>query len=39
VLAKFPRSSDDIDVVRWEAVALKLAQRVGIGCRRTDWSW
>jgi serine/threonine-protein kinase HipA len=30
VLAKFPRSSDEIDVVRWEAMALKLAQRAGI---------
>jgi len=30
VLAKFPRNSDELDVVRWEAVALKLAQRAGI---------
>jgi serine/threonine-protein kinase HipA len=30
LLAKFPRNSDEIDVVRWEAVALKLAQRAGI---------
>ena len=30
VLAKFPRNSDEIDVVRWEAVALKLAQRAGV---------
>lgn len=30
VLAKFPRNGDEIDVVRWEAVALSLAQRAGI---------
>ena len=30
VLAKFPRSTDDIDVVRWEAVALTLAKQAGI---------
>ena len=29
-IAKFPHKSDDIDVVRWEGVALTLAQRAGI---------
>jgi serine/threonine-protein kinase HipA len=29
-IAKFPHKSDDIDVVRWEGVALALAKRAGI---------
>lgn len=29
-IAKFPKHDDDIDVVRWEAVALTLAERAGI---------
>ncbi len=29
-LAKFPHSGDDVDVERWEAVALALAKRAGI---------
>ena len=29
-IAKFPHRDDDIDVVRWEAVALTLAARAGI---------
>ncbi|MEO1326519.1 MAG: type II toxin-antitoxin system HipA family toxin [Pseudomonadota bacterium] len=29
-IAKFPKHDDDIDVVRWEAVALTLASRAGI---------
>jgi serine/threonine-protein kinase HipA len=31
LIAKFPSRNDDYDVVRWEAVALALAQRAGIG--------
>jgi serine/threonine-protein kinase HipA len=30
MIAKFPHRSDEIDAVRWEAVALKLASRAGI---------
>ena len=30
LIAKFPSRQDDYDVVRWEAVALALAQRAGI---------
>ncbi|WP_446831811.1 type II toxin-antitoxin system HipA family toxin [Candidatus Foliamicus sp.] len=29
-IAKFPKREDDIDVVRWEAVALTLAEHAGI---------
>jgi len=29
-IAKFPKRDDDIDVVRWEALALSLAARAGI---------
>jgi serine/threonine-protein kinase HipA len=29
-IAKFPHQDDEIDTVRWEAVALSLAQRAGI---------
>jgi len=29
-IAKFPHKDDDLDAVRWEAVALKLAERAGI---------
>ena len=29
-IVKFPRKDDDIDVVRWEAVALTLARAAGI---------
>jgi len=29
-IAKFPHVEDEIDVVRWEAVALSLAQRAGL---------
>jgi serine/threonine-protein kinase HipA len=29
-IAKFPRKDDDTDIVRWEAVALSLAQKSGI---------
>lgn len=29
-IAKFPHKTDDFDVVRWEGVALALAQRAGI---------
>ena len=29
-IAKFPKHDDDIDIVRWEAVALSLAVRAGI---------
>ncbi|MCB0331369.1 MAG: HipA domain-containing protein [Bdellovibrionales bacterium] len=30
LIAKFPHKDDEIDVVRWEAVALTLAKRAGI---------
>jgi serine/threonine-protein kinase HipA len=30
MIAKFPHRSDEIDAVRWEAVALRLAARAGI---------
>lgn len=30
LIAKFPHKDDDIDVVRWEAVALKLASLAGV---------
>ena len=30
MIAKFPHRSDEIDAVRWEAVALKLASRAGV---------
>lgn len=30
LIAKFPHVDDEIDVVRWEAVALSLAQRAGL---------
>ena len=33
-IAKFPMRSDDWDVVRWEAVALRLARNVGIDVPR-----
>ncbi len=29
-IAKFPRQDDEIDVIRWEAVALTLARKAGI---------
>jgi len=29
-IAKFPRKDDDVDIVRWEAVALTLAKSAGI---------
>ncbi len=29
-IAKFPHEDDDIDIVRWEAVALSLARKAGI---------
>jgi serine/threonine-protein kinase HipA len=29
-IAKFPRKDDDVDIVRWEAVALTLARKAGI---------
>lgn len=29
-IAKFPHKDDEIDIVRWEAVALSLAQKAGI---------
>jgi serine/threonine-protein kinase HipA len=29
-IAKFPRKDDDTDIVRWEAVALTLAEKAGI---------
>lgn len=29
-IAKFPHQDDDIDIVRWEAVALALAEKAGI---------
>src|SRR5262249_9150478 len=29
-IAKFPNSSDEVNTVRWEAVALTLAQKAGI---------
>jgi len=29
-IAKFPRKDDDMDIVRWEAVALSLAKKAGI---------
>lgn len=34
-IAKFPKRDDDVDVVRWEAVALTLAADVGIAV--PDW--
>ncbi len=34
-MAKFPHQDDEIDVVRWEAVALTLARRAGISV--PDW--
>ena len=34
-IAKFPRSDDDIDTIKWEAVALKLARQAGI--ETPDW--
>lgn len=34
LIAKFPSASDSYDVVRWEAVALTLAGRAGIGVSR-----
>jgi serine/threonine-protein kinase HipA len=34
-MAKFPHRDDEIDVVRWEAVALTLARRAGISV--PDW--
>lgn len=34
-IAKFPKSDDEIDIVRWEAVALELAGHAGI--ETTDW--
>jgi len=30
VIAKFPHKDDEIDIVRWEAVALSLAEKAGI---------
>ncbi len=33
-IAKFPKPEDDIDVVRWEAVALTLADHAGISVPR-----
>jgi serine/threonine-protein kinase HipA len=33
-LAKFPHAADDIDVERWEALALTLAERAGIPVSR-----
>jgi len=30
LIAKFPHKADEIDIVRWEAVALTLAKRAGI---------
>jgi serine/threonine-protein kinase HipA len=35
-IAKFPRASDDHDVMRWEAVALALARAAGIAV--ADWA-
>ena len=29
-MAKFPHANDDIDIVRWEAVALTIAEKAGI---------
>jgi serine/threonine-protein kinase HipA len=34
MIAKFPRRSDEIDAVRWEAVALQLASRAGVDTPR-----
>ena len=36
MIAKFPHRSDEIDAVRWEAVALKLAARAGIEVPRWE---
>ena len=35
VIAKFPHKDDEIDIVRWEAVALSLADKAGIPV--PDW--
>ena len=35
-IAKFPHKNDEIDAVRWEAVALTLAERAGIEV--PEWS-
>ena len=35
VIAKFPHKDDEIDIVRWEAVALSLAGKAGISV--PDW--
>ena len=35
MIAKFPHRSDEIDAVRWEAVALKLAARAGVEIPRS----
>lgn len=35
LIAKFPNSSDEIDIVRWEEVALRLARRAGVNVSRS----
>lgn len=35
LIAKFPNSSDEINIVRWEEVALRLARRAGVKVSRS----